>query len=259
MATTIITKNGSGAPVAGDLVQGELAVDLTNKEVYTKDSNGAVVKVGSASDDSGIPEAPEDGKSYTRKDAGWSEANYAAVDASYTKSESDSKYAAVGSGGSVDSVNGQTGVVTLTYTDVGAAPTGDYATNADVAAYAYSKVETEASVKSKRFVETVREPRYQGGAATLELDLANNFTMDFSASTSYVLGLSGAPSAAGDAYGFTLTLDTTLMDALVWDDTIKWSTGTAPTLTAGVTYVFTFLTTDGGSTFKGFLGGEAFA
>ena len=44
--TTIITKNGSGAPTAGQLSQGELAVDLTNKELYTKDSGGSVIKVG---------------------------------------------------------------------------------------------------------------------------------------------------------------------------------------------------------------------
>jgi hypothetical protein len=62
-------------------------------------------------------------------------------------------------------------------------------------------------------IETVREPRYQGGSATLELNLANNFTMNFSGSTSYILGLSGAPSASGDAYGCTLTLDTTSMVA----------------------------------------------
>ena len=36
--TTIITKNGSGAPTAGQLSQGELAVDLTNKELYTKET-----------------------------------------------------------------------------------------------------------------------------------------------------------------------------------------------------------------------------
>ena len=45
-ATTIITKNGSGAPAAGDLVQGELAVDLTNQTLYSKDSSGNVFKVG---------------------------------------------------------------------------------------------------------------------------------------------------------------------------------------------------------------------
>jgi len=47
MPTTIITKNGSGAPADGDLSVGELAVDLTNKQLYTKDSNG-VIKIGSS-------------------------------------------------------------------------------------------------------------------------------------------------------------------------------------------------------------------
>ena len=37
MATTIITKNGSGAPLAGDLQVGELAIDLTNKKLYSKE------------------------------------------------------------------------------------------------------------------------------------------------------------------------------------------------------------------------------
>ena len=44
--TTIITKNGSGAPLASDLVQGELAVDLTNKRLYTEDSGGSVIEIG---------------------------------------------------------------------------------------------------------------------------------------------------------------------------------------------------------------------
>jgi hypothetical protein len=46
MATTIITKNGSGAPLAGDLTAGELAVDLTNKRLYSKDSGGTVIELG---------------------------------------------------------------------------------------------------------------------------------------------------------------------------------------------------------------------
>jgi hypothetical protein len=47
MGTTIITKNGSGAPLASDLVAGELAVDLTNKRLYSEDSGGTVIEVGS--------------------------------------------------------------------------------------------------------------------------------------------------------------------------------------------------------------------
>jgi len=44
--TTIITKNGSGAPTAGQIAQGELAVDLTNKRLYTENTGGAVIEVG---------------------------------------------------------------------------------------------------------------------------------------------------------------------------------------------------------------------
>ena len=46
MATTIKLKNGSGAPLAGNLVQGEPALDLTNKRLYTEDSGGTVIEVG---------------------------------------------------------------------------------------------------------------------------------------------------------------------------------------------------------------------
>ena len=47
MGTTIITKNGSGAPAASDLVAGELAVDLTNKRLYTEDSSANILELGS--------------------------------------------------------------------------------------------------------------------------------------------------------------------------------------------------------------------
>jgi hypothetical protein len=45
---TIITKNSSTAaatPAAGDLTKGELAVNVTDKKLYTKDNSGTVVKV----------------------------------------------------------------------------------------------------------------------------------------------------------------------------------------------------------------------
>ena len=45
MATTIITKNGSGAPAAGNLTEGELALDLTNKKLYSKEGS-TVFEVG---------------------------------------------------------------------------------------------------------------------------------------------------------------------------------------------------------------------
>lgn len=47
MATTIKLKNGSGAPAASDLVQGEPALDLANKRLYSENSSGTVVEIGS--------------------------------------------------------------------------------------------------------------------------------------------------------------------------------------------------------------------
>lgn len=52
MATTIITKNSStagAAPTAGDLVQGELAVNVTDKALYTENASGTVVKLNAPS------------------------------------------------------------------------------------------------------------------------------------------------------------------------------------------------------------------
>ena len=46
MAVTIITKNSStpgSAPSAGSLSQGELAVNVADKKLFTKDSGGSVV------------------------------------------------------------------------------------------------------------------------------------------------------------------------------------------------------------------------
>jgi len=46
--TTIIIKNSStssAVPVSGDLTKGELAVNVTDKKLYTKDNGGSVVKL----------------------------------------------------------------------------------------------------------------------------------------------------------------------------------------------------------------------
>lgn len=48
MASRIITKKGSGAPLASDLVHGELAVDTVNKRLYTENAGGTVIEVGTS-------------------------------------------------------------------------------------------------------------------------------------------------------------------------------------------------------------------
>jgi len=49
MATKIVTKNSSTAsavPTASDLVQGELAVNVTDKRLFTEDNGGSIVELG---------------------------------------------------------------------------------------------------------------------------------------------------------------------------------------------------------------------
>lgn len=53
MPTTIVTKNSSTAaavPSAGSLTQGELAVNVTDKKIYTKNASGSVVELGASGD-----------------------------------------------------------------------------------------------------------------------------------------------------------------------------------------------------------------
>lgn len=55
--TTIITKNSSTAgavPIAGDLVQGEIAVNVTDKKLYTKNASGSVVQITPVVNDNGF-------------------------------------------------------------------------------------------------------------------------------------------------------------------------------------------------------------
>lgn len=49
MATTIVIKNSSttgSVPTAGALVQGELAVNVTDRKIFTKTLAGTVVEIG---------------------------------------------------------------------------------------------------------------------------------------------------------------------------------------------------------------------
>ena len=192
----------------------------------------------------GVPEAPTDGKQYSRKDKSWSE------------------IVALGTGAIPDApVDGKIyGRENARWTEV-VIDTTEFDEIVQDIEDTLEEIQNGTSsgyVKAGTFIETVREVRYSAGAATLELDQANNFTMAFTDTGPYMLGLSGAPSGAGDAYGCTLTVDTTGMAILAWDDKIKWPDEAAPELAADSTYVFTFITTDNGATFKGFVGGQAY-
>jgi len=68
------------------------------------------------------------------------------------------------------------------------------------------------------------------------------------------------PPTTGSAYDFTLKVTPSATVAITWPSSVKWAGGTAPTAPAnGETDVYTFYTTDGGTTYYGFQVGDALA
>lgn len=67
------------------------------------------------------------------------------------------------------------------------------------------------------------------------------------------------PPASGTATGFTVEVDNSAGGyAITWPNSVKWHLGTAPTATASKE-VYTFVTTDGGTTYYGKKAGENLA
>ena len=84
--------------------------------------------------------------------------------------------------------------------------------------------------------------------SALEVDcsLGNYFTKTISADSTFTF--SNAPSTR--SYGFTLELTQT-SGAVTWPAAVKWPGSIAPSLTAGTTHLFIFVTDDSGTRWRG--------
>jgi hypothetical protein len=74
----------------------------------------------------------------------------------------------------------------------------------------------------------------------------NYFIKTIAANSTFTI--SGVPASRG--YGFMLELTHT-SGTVTWPASIKWSNDTAPVLTAAKTHLFTFITDDGGTRWRG--------
>jgi len=64
MATKILLKKsltGGSVPVAGDIDAGEIAINLVDRKIYSKDGSGAVIRMDAAYVDSTAPANPVEG------------------------------------------------------------------------------------------------------------------------------------------------------------------------------------------------------
>ena len=113
--------------------------------------------------------------------------------------------------------------------------------------------------KLRDYSETVSSPTISAGTLTLNLETSNIFTVSLNAAIT-TLTISNPPaSGSGGSFTLIFTADGTAR-AVTWPASIKWAGGTAPTLTStsGKVDSFAFFTSDGGTNWQGYIGGQNF-
>ena len=108
-------------------------------------------------------------------------------------------------------------------------------------------------------IDEVTTVTSSSNAATINLRDGNVFEHDLTENVTYTFS---NPAAAGRASSFVLkVIQDSSARTITWPGSVDWPGGTAPTLTAtnnGVD-VFVFFTIDGGTTYYGFIAGQALA
>jgi hypothetical protein len=151
-------------------------------------------------------------------------------------------------------------------TDAGALAAKDVVDAGDIAAGALDGMPIDMQDQQltrpelKDFSETSTTPAVSAGALTLDLETGNVFEVTLNEDVT-TLALANPP-AAGRAGSCTLILrqDATGGRTLAWPGSIRWPAGNPPAISvaANAADVFAFVTTDGGTTWYGFLGGKDF-
>ena len=106
-------------------------------------------------------------------------------------------------------------------------------------------------------IEEVTTVTSSSNAATINLQDGNLFEHDLTENVTYTFS---NPAASGRASSFVLkVIQDSSARTITWPSSVDWPAATAPTLTAtnnGVD-VFVFFTIDGGTTYYGFVAGQA--
>lgn len=93
------------------------------------------------------------------------------------------------------------------------------------------------------------------GGGTQDIDLESGNVVTGTVDTSETTFTFSNPPASGTAGSFTLILTNGGSQTVNWPASVDWTGGVAPGLTSSGVDVLTFLTTDGGTTWLGFIGG----
>ena len=107
---------------------------------------------------------------------------------------------------------------------------------------------TKANLSGAEFTGKVTQTSTAVSALDIDCSTSNYFTKAISADSTFTF--SNVPSN-GQAYGFVLELDVSGDRTLTWPAAVKWNGGSAPTLTADKTHLFSLVTVDNGTTWRG--------
>lgn len=214
MPTTIVTKNSSTAsavPSSGSLTQGELAVNVTDKKLYTKDSGGTVVEL------TGLKSA----------DIGVSVQAYDADLAAVAGLSSNGIVARTGSGtASARTITGTTNVITVTNGDgVSGNPTltvGSLVARTDTA--------QSFSAAQRGAINALTD----GATITPDFAVANNFSVTLGGNRTLA---NPSNLTAGQSGSIFITQDGTGSRTLAYGSYYDFIGGTAPTLSTAANAV----------------------
>lgn len=270
-ASTATTQAGVAATQAG-ISTSAAATATTQAGIATTKAAEAAASAASIAGGP-VPEAPSDGKTYGRKDAAWAEVAPIA-NPTFTGTVNGITKAMVGLGNVNDTSDANKPISTATQTALNAkaplanpaftgsptAPTavvGTSTTQLATTAYVVAERAATATLANKTLTAPISTGAiYDNGStrsnivavAALNIDcsLGNYFTKTINGASTFTF--SNAPASL--AYAFTLEL-THISGAVTWSASVVWPGNTAPTLTTGKTHLFTFVTNDGGTRWRG--------
>jgi hypothetical protein len=114
--------------------------------------------------------------------------------------------------------------------------------------------------KLRDYSESVSSPTITSNTLTLNLETSNIFTVSLNATIATPISITNVP-ASGSGASFTLifTADGTPR-SVSWPTSIKWAGGTPPTITSAIGKAdsFAFFSSDGGTSWQGYVGGQNF-
>ena len=172
--------------------------------------------------------------------------------------------AAVATSGAYSDLTGTPTLATVAttgaYSDLSGTPTipTDFVSAASGGTFS-GNVTVSAEFIANSYNETYAAVTSTTNATTVNCEAGNAFSHTLTENTTFTFS---NPPASGTAYSFSLEI---IQDAsasgftVTWPTSVDWPAATAPTLTATASAkdVFVFYTRDGGTTFYGFIAGQA--